>query len=333
MQVFSKSRRGTALALAAALASGLAVPRRATAQGDAWPSRPIRLVVASGAGSGTDIFARLFAQRLGQVFGQPVVVDNRPGANGMIGNDMVAKARPDGYTLLFTYAASVVINATLQPKVPYDALKDLTPVAQIGSGGNFLVVSPQLPVHNLKEFVTYVRAHPDQLEYASWGVGSGGHLTMEALKAQTGLKIRHVPYKTVPQILTDMQGGIVKVAFVDSSSPLPLIRSGKLRALASSGTRRGPALPDLQTMTEQGYPFNADSWYGLFVPAGTPTEIVRRLNAEVNHALASPELNERFSTYNLGTPPIKTAQQFADTVRNDVRMWGEVIRAANVTPE
>ena len=153
------------------------------------------------------------------------------------------QARPDGYTLLFTYAASIVINATLQPALPYDAQKDLVPVAQVGSGGNLLVVSPDLPVHDIRELAAYVRAQPQGLDYASWGIGSGGHLTMESLKAQTGLKLRHVPYKTVSQILTDMQGGIVKLAFVDASSPLPLIRAGKLRPIAVSGTRRVPAFP------------------------------------------------------------------------------------------
>lgn len=321
-------RFGTALLAATSLAAGAA-----PAQEAAWPSHPIRLVVASGAGSGTDIFARVFAEQLGKALGQPLVVDNKPGANGILGSAAVAKARPDGYTLLFTYAASIVINATLQPALPYDAQKDLVPVAQVGSGGNLLVVSPDLPVHDIRELAAYARARPQGLDYASWGIGSGGHLTMESLKAQTGLKLRHVPYKTVSQILTDMQGGIVKLAFVDASSPLPLIRAGKLRPIAVSGTRRAPAFPALATMTEQGYPFQADSWYGLFVPAGTPPAIVQRLNAEMNRALAAPALRERFTAYNMGTPPIKSVQQFADTVRADTRMWGDVIRAAGVTPE
>jgi len=329
------ARRGrrTLLAASAALTLAAALCSSSAAADEAWPTRPIRLVVASGAGSGTDIFARLFAEHLGKVLKQPLVVDNKPGATGIIGNASVAKAKPDGYTLLFTYAASVVINATLQPTMPYDALKDLTPVAQVGSGGNLLVVSPNLPVHDIKELVAYVRSQPDGLDYASWGVGSGGHLTMEALKAQSGMKLRHVPYKTVSQILTDMQGGVIRIAFVDSSSPLPMVQAGKLRPIAVSGTRRAPALPTLPTMTEQGYPFHADSWYGLFAPAGTPAPIVQRLNAEINQAMSSPALRERFLSYNMGTPPLKTPQQFADTVRADVRMWGDVIRTANVKPD
>lgn len=299
----------------------------------AWPARPIRLVVPSSAGSGTDLFARLLAERLGKALKQSIVIDNKTGATGMIGNDAVAKAKPDGYTLLFTYAASVVINQTLQPKLPYDALRDLIPVAQVGSGGNFLVVSPDFPARNLKEFVAYIKANPDAYDYASWGVGSGGHLTMESLKMQAGIKLRHVPYKTVPQILNDLQGGIVKVAFVDSSSPLQLIRTGKIRVLALSGSRRGPALPGLATMTEQGFPFNTDSWYGMFVPAGTPAPIVQRLNAEVNRVLADPEMRERFIQLNMSEMPPKSSEQFAQTVRSDIRTWSEVIRANHISAE
>ncbi|WP_059410416.1 Bug family tripartite tricarboxylate transporter substrate binding protein [Cupriavidus basilensis] len=303
-------------------------PARAAAT---WPSRPIRLVVPASAGSGPDLFARPLAEVIGRRLGQPFVIDNKPGATGIIGNNIVAKAAPDGQTLLFTYAATVVINQTLQPKMPYDGLRDLTPVAQIGAGGNFLVVVPAFPARNLKEFVAHVRARPDAYDYASWGIGSGGHLTMEALRMQSGIRMRHVPYKSVPQILNDMQGGIVKVGWVDASSSLPLIRAGKLRVLAISGTRRGAATPDVPTMTEQGYPFDTDSWYGLFAPAGTPAAIVQRLNAEVNQALASADIRERFLQMNMTDPPIKTPEQFAQTVRDDVAVWGNVIRANHIT--
>jgi tripartite-type tricarboxylate transporter receptor subunit TctC len=298
---------------------------------NAWPARPIRLVVPAPPGGGTDLFARTLAASLGKALGQTIVVDNKPGATGIIGNDTVAKASPDGYTLLFTYAATVVINQTLQPKLPYDGLRDLMPVAQIGAGGNFLVVTPDFPARTLKEFVAHVLKHPDAYDYGSWGIGSGGHLTMEALKMQTGIKLRHVPYKGVAQILTDMQGGVVKVAFVDTSSSLPLIRAGKLRALAISGTRRGPGTPDVPTMTEQGYPFDTDSWYGLFAPAGTNAAIVQRLNTEVNRLLADAPVRERFLQLNMGMAAAKSAAQFAETVRGDVGVWGEVIKVNHIT--
>lgn len=306
-------------------------PIRATRAANPWPSRPVRLVVPGSAGSGPDLFARPIADQLGKVLGQSFVIDNKPGATGIIGNDIVAKAAPDGHTLLFTYAATVVINQTLQPKMPYDGLRDLIPVVQVGGGGNFLAVTPDFPARDLKSFVEHVRSRPDAYDYASWGIGSGGHLTMEALKMQTGIRLRHVPYKTVPQILNDMQGGIVRVAFVDTSSSVPLIRAGKLRALAISGTRRGPATPEVRTMTEQGYPFETNSWYGMFAPAGTSAAIVQRLNAEVNRILTSPDMRERFLLLNMAMPPVKTPEQFAQTVRDDVSVWGNVIRTNHIT--
>ncbi|EYS87161.1 ABC transporter substrate-binding protein [Cupriavidus sp. SK-4] len=323
------ARRRDVLRALAAL--GLGAATGPLCAGNAWPAKPIRLVVPAPPGGGTDLFARALAASLGKALGQTIVVDNKPGATGIIGNDTVAKASPDGYTLLFTYAATVVINQTLQPKLPYDGLRDLLPVAQVGAGGNFLVVTPDFPARTLKEFVAHVLKRPDAYDYGSWGIGSGGHLTMEALKMQTGMKLRHVPYKGVAQILTDMQGGVVKVAFVDTSSSLPLIRAGKLRALAVSGTRRAPATPDVPTMTEQGYPFDTDSWYGLFAPAGTSAAIVQRLNTEVNRLLADAPMRERFLQLNMGMAPPRSAEQFAQTVRGDVGVWGKVIQANHIT--
>ena len=299
----------------------------------AWPSRPVRLVVPSGPGGPTDTFARLFAEQFARAFGAQFVIDNKPGANGIIGNDIVAKAAPDGHTLLFTYAAAVAVNHALQPKLPYDALKDLQPIAQIGAGGNLLVVTADFPARTLREFVDLVKANPDKYDYASWGVGSGGHLAMEALKMQAGIALRHVPYKTVPQIFPDLFGGVIKVAFVDTTTSLPHIRSGKIRPLVTSGSRRVPALPELPTLSEAGYRFDVDAWYGMFAPAGTPMAIVRRLNEEVNRFLVSPEMRSRFASLNMAEPPIKSVEQFAQTVRDDVQAWSAVIRAANIKPE
>ena len=318
--------------LCAGIGTAVVVPR-AFAQTADWPNRPIRMVVSSGAGGPTDVFARLFSEQMSRTFKQQIVVDNKPGANGIIGNDIVAKAPPDGYTLLFTYAAAVAINHVLIPKMPYDALKDLQPVAQIGAGGNLLVVTADFPAKNLREFIDLAKANPDKYDYASWGIGSGGHLAMEALKMQAGIKLRHIPYKTVPQIFPDLLGGNIKVAFVDSTTSLPHIRTGKIRPLVCSGTRRGPALPDLPTMTESGYKFDVDAWYAMFAPAGTPIPVVRRLNEEVNRVLRLPEVRARFTGLNMSEPPIKTVEQFAQTVRDDAAAWGEVIKAADVKPE
>ena len=305
----------------------------AQAQTTEWPNRPVRLSVPSAAGGPTDTFARIFSEHMSRTFGQQFVIDNKPGANGIIGNDIVAKAAPDGHTLLFTYAAAIAINHTLIPKLPYDTLKDLQPIAQIGAGGNLLVVTADFPAKNLREFIDLARANPDKYDYGSWGVGSGGHLAMEALKMQAGLKIRHVPYKSVPFILTDLLGGSIKVAFVDSTTSLPHIRSGKIRPLVCSGTRRGPVLPDLPTMTEAGFKFDVDAWYGMFAPAGTPVTIVRRINQEVIRILQLPEMRARFAALNFGEAPIKSPEQFAQTVRDDIAAWGAVIKAADVKPE
>jgi tripartite-type tricarboxylate transporter receptor subunit TctC len=303
------------------------------AQAPDWPGKAVRLVVPSGAAGPTDTFARLFADYFAKAFRQPFVIDNKPGANGIIGNDAVAKAPADGHTLLFTYAAAVAVNHALIPKLPYDALKDLQPIAQIGAGGNLLVVTSDFPVKTLREFVDLVKANPNKYNYGSWGVGSGGHLAMEALKMQAGIKLNHVPYKTIPLILNDLIGGQINIGFVDSTTSLVHIRSGKLRPLVCSGTRRGPALPDLPTMTEAGYKFDVDAWFAMFAPAGTPMPIVRRLNEEINRILLLPDMRARFTALNMPEPPVKSVDQFAQTVRDDIVAWGAVIKAADIKPE
>ncbi len=303
------------------------------AQEPDWPTRPIRLVVPSGAGGSSDTFARLFADQMSKTFKQPLIVDNKPGANGIIGNDIVAKAAPDGYTLLFSYAAAIAVNPALKPGLPYDTLKDLQPISQIGAGGGVLVVTSDLPVKNIQEFVALIKANPDKYSYGSWGVGSGGHLSMEALSIRAGLKMNHVPYKTVPLIINDLLGGQIKIAWVDPTTGLPHIRSGKLKALVAASTRRGPALPDVPTMTEAGYKFDVDAWYGMFAPAGTPMAIVRRLNQECIRILALPDIKSRFAALNMPEPPIKTVKQFTQTIRDDVEAWGAVIRTAQVKVE
>lgn len=304
-----------------------------TAGGNPWPSRPVKLVVSSAAGSGTDIFARLIGERLSRALGQPFIIDNRPGANGILGNEYAARASPDGYTLLFTYAATMAINPGLFPKLAYDPRKDFVPVAQVGSVGNMLLVTPDLPIHNLRELVAYAKAHPGQIDFGSWGTGSGGHLTMESVMHQTGIKMRHIPYKSVPQMTNDMLGGNIKVAFADVTSPIQLIKAGKLRAIAVSGTTRVPQFPDVPTLVEQGVPFRTASWYGAFAPAGTPPAIVARLNREVNAALASPEIRARMTELNLPLAPQTQPTEFGQRLAADITTWGSIIQAANVKAE
>ncbi|WP_255503247.1 tripartite tricarboxylate transporter substrate binding protein [Cupriavidus sp. UME77] len=322
--------RFLALAPTLGMALGLALGA-APASAQPWPARPVRLILPSAGGSGPDTIARIFAERLSRTLGQPVVVDNRPGANGVIGVDAVAKAPPDGYTLLFASSSSTVISQALLHKLPFDVTRDLVAVAQIFSGGIHLVASPDFPARNLKEFVALVKANPGKYDYATWGPGSTGQLVMEYLKRQEGLDIRHVPYKTIGQIYQDMQGGLVKVAFVDATSSVPLIKTGKLRGIAITGSHRGPALPDLPTMTEQGYRFDTDAWYGVFAPRGTPAGVIAAVHREILNTLSAPELRDRFVQLNLVDPPLKSAEQFAQTVRTDLSLWQGIAKANGIS--
>ncbi|MGH8784181.1 MAG: Bug family tripartite tricarboxylate transporter substrate binding protein [Cupriavidus necator] len=315
-----------------AAAASLLPYTSATAAEESWPAaRPIRMVIPGGAGAGTDIFARLIGARLGQALNQTIVYDNKPGANGIIGNDIAAKAAPDGYTILISNASSVAVNPAIQPKLPYQTLRDLLPIAQIGSGGVLLVVTPDVRVKDMNGLVKYVKSNPDNLVYGTWGIGSTGHLSMEAIREKAGLKITHVPYKSMGQVLTDLQGGTLKIAFVDAASPLPLIKAGRLVPLGITGSHRAPALPAVPTMQEQGYNLGADGWYGLFAPAGTPQAVVQRLNAEINRILAAPGVFPVFANWNMSTPPIKTPAEFAQTIREDIEQWRAIARTAQVT--
>ncbi len=299
---------------------------------DAWPNKPVKIIVSQAAGSSTDIVARGFADALSKTYKQPFVIFNRDGANGMIATESVAKAPKDGYTLLFTYAGAQVVNQSLYPKVGYDGAKDFAAIAQVGASGNFLVVQPSMPVKDLTEFIAYAKTKPaDDMAYGSWGNGSGGHLSMEGLKQKTGLKMRHIPYKNSSAVGMDLMGGQLQVAFVAPGVALPLVKAGKLKALAISGNVRSGELPDVKTMTEQGVPFNLTAWYGLFAPAGTPSAIVHALNKEVNKLIANPDMAEQWKTLAFTEMPIKTPEQFAETVKRDIQEWGTVVRTGHIT--
>ncbi|MFS8932990.1 Tripartite-type tricarboxylate transporter, receptor component TctC (plasmid) [Cupriavidus taiwanensis] len=320
--------RATRTALAAALILAGAASAHAEAP---YPSKPIRMVLPSGAGTVTDQTARLVAERLTAGLKQPVVVDNRPGANGIIANETVARAAPDGYTLLFTYAATMTVNPWTTPSLPYDPLKDFTPIARPSQpGGNLLAVSAGVPVHNLRELIAYAKSSKTELAYCSWGVGSGGHLAMEYLKAKAGIHLRHIPYKTATQCSNDLAAGHVTIGITDAISAVPHLKSGRIRGIAVSGPERLLTAPDVPTMSQQGVPFQQASWVAIFGPRGVPAPIVERLNAEVNRILQSPADRARFAALNLQPAAPSSPADLGKLVSADLAAWGEVVKVAGL---
>lgn len=300
---------------------------------DTYPDKPVVLVVPTAPAGGTDTIARLIADALGKRLGQPFVIENRPGANGILGVDAGARAAPDGYRLLFAYAAAVVVNPSLYKKLPYNPVKDFAPVAQISRGGNLLLVRNNLPVTTLQEFVDYAKARPDKLSYCSWGAGSGGHLAMESLKKQTGIAMMHVPYKGSSPCVQDLLGGQVDAAFADVSSTVEIVRAGRLKALANSGPARLPLLPGVPTMTEAGFPFTNYAWYGMLAPAKTPPAIVKKLNEAVNAVLQDPAVVARLHELNMTDFALGTPEQFGATIEKDLRDWNTLVKAIGLQLE
>ena len=295
-----------------------------------WPARPIKLVVPGPAGAGMDIFARMLQAPLQAALKQPVVIDNKPGANSLIGNDAVAKAAPDGYTFLFTPSSAIALNPLVVAKMPYDTQRDLLPVAQIGQSGFLMLAHPSTGFKTMQDMVQFAKANPGKLAYGTWGTGSSGHLAMEGLKQQFSVDMTHIPFKGSAALINDMMGNTISVGFADIASPVPHVRAGRLVALGVTGSRRAPALPDLPTVAEQGYKFDADGWYGVFAPAGTPMDIVRRMNAEINKLLATEDMRQKFIAQNMPAPPIKSAEQFAATVRSDIALWQGLAKGINL---
>lgn len=300
---------------------------------DTWPSRPITLVVASGPGSGVDIAAREMAQKLSAVFKQPVVVDNKPGGSGMLAGGTVARAKADGYTLLYSNASFVAVAPAVLKTMSYDPVKELTPIAQTAAGGILLLVNKDVPANNLKELVALIKANPDKYSYGTWGNGSSGQLTMEWLKKQAGLKITHIPYKTTPQIINDLVSGVLQVAWSDPGTPVPMIESKQIKGIAVSGNVRVPRTAGIATMGEQGHGFDAVGWFGVFGPANLPKPITDRLNAEINKVQKSPEMAKRMEGWNLEPPPAKTPEEFKAIIARDVKLWSSIAKEANISED
>ncbi|KJK21998.1 hypothetical protein UB46_24625 [Burkholderiaceae bacterium 16] len=325
-QSFKPSRRALLAALAAATACA-ALP----AQADTYPSRPIRVVVPFAAGGNTDIVARLIGRDLQKALGQPVVVENRPGASGNIGADIVAKSAPDGYTLLMGTVGTNAINASFYRKMPYDTAKDFTAVAMVASVPNILVVNPSVPARNVKELTQFVKSENGRATFASSGAGSSIHLSGELYKVMTGTAMVHVPYKGSALAVTDLMGGQVQIMFDNAPTSLPFVKSGKLKALAVTGARRMAALPDLPTMEEAGLPgFVTGSWFGLFAPAGTPREIVAKVSDAVMAAMRRPEFREQL--VNAGAEPDpRPSTEFQSFALAEKVRWEKVVKAAGVS--
>lgn len=298
-----------------------------------YPSRPIRLVVPFAPGGVSDTSARVIADKLSQRLGQQIVVDNKPGASGNIGTSMVAQSAPDGYTLLLGFDGTMVINPHVFPKVPFDTVKDFVPVGKIGDAALILITHPSVPAKNLKELVAYSQTRPDGLSYGSAGTGSTPHLAGELLKARTGLKMVHVPYKGGGQAMGDLVGGTLPVLYTAVAGAQQYVKSGKATAIAVSGANRVPALPDVPTLEESGVPgLVSDSWVGLLAPARTPKEIVDRLSKELNAVVNQPDTRERLAT--LGIVPVgNTPEAFGKQIQADLKKYGEVVKTANIKVE
>jgi tripartite-type tricarboxylate transporter receptor subunit TctC len=300
----------------------------AGAAAQTYPAKPIRLVVPFPAGGTTDILAREVGQRLSASLGQPVVIDNRPGAAGNIGSELVARSAPDGYTLLMATVGTHAINPNLYSKLPYDHVKDFAPVILVASVPNVLEVTPSLPVNSVADLIKLAKEKPGQINFASSGSGTSIHLSGELFKTMAGVDMTHVPYKGSAAALTDLIGGQVQVMFDNLPSSLPQIKAGKLRAIAVTSAQRAPALPNVPTIAESGLPgFEAGSWFGVVAPAGTPPAIVARLNADVDQWLQTPDAKEKLLAQGaaaVGGSP----EQFAAYIRAETEKWARVVKAS-----
>jgi tripartite-type tricarboxylate transporter receptor subunit TctC len=296
-----------------------------------YPTKPVKILVSTAPGGMADTLGRLLATHLTQAMGQQFFVENRGGAGNIIGIDLVAKSPPDGYTLLVC-AGTITINHIMYKKLPYDVERDLVPITQLVSVPNVLVVHPSQPYRTLAEFVAAAKAKPDQINFASAGVGSNLHLSMELLKAMTGINVVHVPYKGVGPAMSDLVGGHVASMVSNVASARPHVMSGKLRALAVTSRNRAPALPDVPTMDEAGVKgYEVLNWFGMFAPAGTPAPIVTRMHAEAKAMLTAPEMTKRLATQ--GAQPIaSTPKDFAAFVKSEIGQWSKVGRAAKIQP-
>lgn len=304
--------------------------QRATAQAGAYPSRTVRIVVPYAPGGSTDLLARLLATKLGEAWGQQVIVENRAGASGIIGNDLVAKAAPDGYTILLGIT-TLVQMPHLQAKMPYDSLKDFAPVSQVGFSADLLVVPAASPFTSLEQFVREAKANPGKFNYGSYGKGTSSHIHGEMFNGQAGLDLAHVPFKGAAPMLTDLLGGQITCAFGDIVTTRPHLKAGKVRALAITGARRFTLLPQVPTFTELGYrDYEPYGWWGVLMPPGTAADVVRKASGEINRILRLPDVVAKLEDLGMqiaGNSP----DEFAVAMKRDSAVWGKVIKEGKIT--
>lgn len=319
------ARRTFRFAIALAIGAAALAPLAAQAQA-AFPDRPITIVVPFSAGGTTDILARVIGQSMSRDLGQPVVVENRAGAGGNIGAQLVARAVPDGHTLVMGTVGTHAINATLYAKMPFDPLKDFAPISRVALVPNLLVSHPAQPFRNVKELIAYARAHPGKVTAANSGVGTSIHLSAELFRHMAGVDVQNVAYRGSAPALNDLVGGHTAIMFDNMPSAIGYVRAGKLRALAVTTAARSAALPEVPTLAEAGVPgFEATSWFGLLAPANTPAPVLARLNGAIQKALADPEVKRQLLEQ--GAEPVgDTPQQFAGFIASETAKWGKVVR-------
>lgn len=308
-----------------------AVPLQAHAAND-YPNRAVRFIVPYTPGAINDFIARLTAQKLAEAWGKQVVVDNRPGGGTLIGTDLVAKANPDGHTLLLVPTA-FAINVSLYPKLPYDPLRDFAPVIQIGTGPYLMVCAPQLPVKSIKELVAFAKAKPGALSYASTGSGGSAHLMGEMLKAIAGIELQHIPYKGLAPGLTDVMSGQVSCTFGTLVAVGAQVKAGRLRAIALTGNARSKSAPDVPTIAEAGYPdYHATGWWGVVVPAATPKAIVDKLHGDVVRVMKLPDVRDKLESQGVELVG-STPDQFAKFIREEIVRWGKAVKLSGAKPD
>lgn len=319
-----------AVGLATAALGTAAFAQTKPAAGD-YPNRVVRVILPQPAGGGTDTVARTLAAKLTEAWGQQVIVDNRAGANGIIGAEAVAKSKPDGYTFLYGFTSMLTINPSVYKTLPYDTLRDFAPVTQTVTNQMALVVNPYLPARSVKELVALARSRPGELLYGSFGVGNQTHLTTELFRLESNLKLLHVPYKGETPAITELVGGQVALMFSPSAGVTPFVKAGRLRLLATAGDKRSPAFPDTPTMAESGFPGVISlGWGGLLAPAGTPADIVQKAARETVRALGMADVRERLAALGADPSPSNSPEEFGAWIKAETEKWTRVVKGAGL---